>query len=585
MKFVALKAALKEMVAKEIQNQRTALEKQQHAKLEELQKALQNICGWSTRRFQNFGIMYSLEKLEKLLRRTRVTTQSIQKVSQWMLTHRQNLPEMVDLWADLIREGEAEHQIVYLYVANDAMQVGVRKFGRHIAAPFEKKLVDVVQLVMKEGEEKVKRCAIKIVGIWKERGVVTPDMLAMLENVCAGKPAIEEEPEANVKMEEKTVKVLQEMISDATVERVLEDMPEVVEAVATMQLATHLQDLVNATISADMLSDRMFQLESSISVFHHACTEQDEEQIDEDKMDQTFPSVGGIAWSKMDQQVYDLDIDSSRGHVEQYRKNLTDQAAKRERLIKELRELCNANLFSFPQGVTTGEEAEEQERALERLYGIACEAERLELKQLEEQRAEFRARQASLAASALDPLFPGFEVGKDPYRGASPTSIRKNNSDNIPSSYRRSSYQYDQPHRSSPTLRRHNSASAATDHGFMDDRYNSQHRLGLREVQYGGQNDQYDFSSPSISKRLKLHHSHSMESQNVQWQEASRHLSPRSEIPYAAVERVHLSHSPRDSRYSPRNLYQAQSQSRQGRRSRWDSMPSDRYYHYDDRHW
>ncbi|KAI9918414.1 hypothetical protein PsorP6_011909 [Peronosclerospora sorghi] len=41
MKFVALKAALKEMVAKEIQNQRTALEKQRHAKLEELQKALQ----------------------------------------------------------------------------------------------------------------------------------------------------------------------------------------------------------------------------------------------------------------------------------------------------------------------------------------------------------------------------------------------------------------------------------------------------------------------------------------------------------------------------------------------------------------
>jgi hypothetical protein len=105
-----------------------------------------------------------------------------------MLTHRQSLPEMVQVWRELLREGEAEHQIVYLYVANDAMQVGVRKFGRHIAAAFEETLVDVYQYVMADGEEKVKRCAIKIVGIWKERGVVAPPLLAMLENVCAGKP-------------------------------------------------------------------------------------------------------------------------------------------------------------------------------------------------------------------------------------------------------------------------------------------------------------------------------------------------------------------------------------------------------------
>ena len=145
----------------------------------------------------NVKTMYSREKLEGLLRQAKVTTQSIQRVSQWMLTHRQHLAEMVTLWADLIREGEAEHQIVYLYVANDAMQVGVRKFGRHIAAVFEDKLVDIIQQVMKDGEEKVKRCAIKIVGIWKERGVVTPSLLAMLENVCAGKPAMYEDCESS----------------------------------------------------------------------------------------------------------------------------------------------------------------------------------------------------------------------------------------------------------------------------------------------------------------------------------------------------------------------------------------------------
>ncbi|KAG6976026.1 hypothetical protein JG688_00001799 [Phytophthora aleatoria] len=534
--------------------------------------------------------MFSREKLEGLLRQAKVTTQSIQKVSQWMLNHRQHLPEMVALWSDLIREGDAEHQIVYLYVANDAMQVGVRKFGRHVAAAFEKELVNIVQLVMRDGEEKVKRCAIKIVGIWKERGVVTPPLLAMLENACAGKPPVEEIPEADGKEEERKAKLLQEMTSNATVERVLEDMPEVVESSATTQMGTHLQDLVNATISADMLSDRMFQLESSISVFHHACGEQDEENeviVVGEENDRTFPSTGGIAWSKMDQQVYDLDVENSRGHVDQYRKNLMDQAAKRDALIKELRGLETRDLFSFSPDSTTREEADYQERALEKLYSIACEAEMLEMKQLEEQRAEFRAKQESLAASASDPLYSAYQPAEEPYRPIASTSSSRGRSDsgNSHLGYRRPSYEYDQPHQRS--LRRHSSASAVTEHGSMDDRHNDHHRYGGHNDRYGGSNDRYGVDSPSTSKRPKLDHSHSMESQNVQWQEASRY-SPRGGNPpnsYAAVEREQTSFSPRENRFAPRDHYQAPPP-RQGRRTRWDSMPEDRFSnHYDDRRW
>ncbi|ETL85225.1 hypothetical protein L917_15150 [Phytophthora nicotianae] len=549
-----------------------------HYRLVELYRRVKN---------QEIRIMYSREKLERLLRQAKVTTQSIQKVSQWMLSYRQHLPEMVTLWSDLIREGDAEHQIVYLYVANDAMQVGVRKFGRHIAAAFEKDLVDIVQLVMRDGEEKVKRCAIKIVGIWKERGVVTPPLLAMLENVCAGKPPAEEVPEADGKDDERRAKLLQEMTSDATVERVLEDMPEVVESSATTQMATHLQDLVNATISADMLSDRMFQLESSISVFHHACGEQDEEDevvVVGEENDRTFPTAGGIAWSKMDQQVYDLDVENSRGHVDQYRTNLMDQATKRDTLIKELRALETRDLFSFPPEATTQEEADYQERTLEKLYSIACEAEKIEMKQLEEQRAEFRAKQESMAASASDPLYSAHHPTEEPYRPITPTSSSRGRSDsgNSHLGHRRSSYQHDQPHQRS--LRRHSSASAVTDRGFMDDRHNDHHRYGGHYDRYSGSNDRY-IDSPSTSKRPKLHHSYSMESQNVQWQEASRY-SPRGEVPpYAVMEREQPAYSPRDNRYSPRDHYQPPPP-RQGRRSRWDSMPEERYNsHYEDRRW
>jgi hypothetical protein len=382
--------------------------------------------------------------------------------------------------------------------------------------------------------------------------------------------------------EEKKSKLLQEMTSNATVERVLEDIPEVAESAATAQLATHLQDLVNATISADMLSDRMFQLESSISVFHHACGEQDEEDDVIVVGDETFPTAGGIAWSKMDQQVYDLDLDNSRGHVEQYRTNLTDQATKRESLIRELRELEKMDLFSFLTGTTPAEEAEQQERALEKLYDVACEAETIELKQLEEQRAEFRARQASLAASAADPLYAGYSAVEEPHRPVTPTSSSRGRSDSGHShlGYRRSSYEYDQPQRSSPTLRRHNSASAASDRSFVDNRHTEYPRYE--------QTDRYGMESPSMSKRPKLHHSHSMESQNVQWQEASRYSPPRGGMPpnpYAEVEHDHSAY--RGDHYSPRDQYQAPPP-RQGRRTRWDSMPEERYSngnHYEERRW
>ncbi|RLN86618.1 hypothetical protein BBJ28_00005909 [Nothophytophthora sp. Chile5] len=542
--------------------------------------------------------MYSREKLERLLRHAKVTTQSIQTVSNWMLSYRENLAEMVALWLELMREGGAEHQIVYLYIANDAMQVGVRKYGRQIAAAFEDRLVEAVELVMGDGEEKVKRCAIKIVGIWKERGVLTPPLLAMLQNICAGKPAVEpvaETENGGANAQDAKAKLLREMTSDVAVERVLEDLSEVPESSATTQLATRLQDLVNATISADMLSDRMFQLESSLSAFHHACSAHDGCESarveNEDGIDaMVFPSRGGIAWDMMDQQVYDLDIDRNQDHVQQYRSNLEDQAGKRELVMQQLRLLEDMDLFAATVGTTTVEEAKDQERALERLYDVAVEAESRELQQLEEQRAEFRARRTSNTPSTSGSSYSSYQQERvDPYRPSSTPSRGRSDSGSTHSSYSsRRPNDYDYQQRSPPPLRRHNSASAATERGFIDDRYGQvDHRRDGQEDRYAG--------SPSYSKRPKLQHAHSMESQNVQWQEASRPIlsSPSGGAyrdPYAAVEQEQASYSPHGggmSRYSPNERsHQRQRPAQPNRRSRWDSMPEDHYgARYEDRRW
>jgi hypothetical protein len=134
---------------------------------------------------------YSGEELRRLLRQAKATQVSIQAVALWMLERRAALDDMGHDWAALLRdEPDTAQQVVYLYVANDALQVGVRKYGRALAQSFAPHLVEAAEFVMRAGAEKVKRCLMKVVGVWTERRVVPLPELEQLQRVCAGKPAL-----------------------------------------------------------------------------------------------------------------------------------------------------------------------------------------------------------------------------------------------------------------------------------------------------------------------------------------------------------------------------------------------------------
>lgn len=133
------------------------------------------------------GPNFDVEHLENIFRKAKVAQQSIESVSSWILEHRNSLGDIVDVWSRLIKSDTTQQQIVYLYIANDAMQVGARKYGKQIVEQFEMKLLDVVQYIMAESDEKVKRCVLKIVGVWKQRHTVTPEVLLLLEQICAGR--------------------------------------------------------------------------------------------------------------------------------------------------------------------------------------------------------------------------------------------------------------------------------------------------------------------------------------------------------------------------------------------------------------
>uniref|UniRef100_K3WRR8 CID domain-containing protein n=1 Tax=Globisporangium ultimum (strain ATCC 200006 / CBS 805.95 / DAOM BR144) TaxID=431595 RepID=K3WRR8_GLOUD len=510
------------------------------------------------------GKAYSPEKLEKLLRRAKVTQQSIQMVSHWMLEHRAAMGDMVELWTRLFRDGDTNYQIVNLYIANDAMQVGARKYGKHVAEVFESKLLEVAEFVMAHCDEKVKRCLMKIVGIWKQRNIINAAVLNALQNVCAGKPAFEPVVEIDAMTDVRDERAeheafLKQLVSDESIERVLEDMPEVLESEMTVATTQRLQNFVSATISADLLSDRMFQLESSLNNFNQACeafaTKQKSAKAEggDASYEAVEASRGNIVWELMEQQLFDLDIEKSRDHVQQYRNNLEGQTAKREELLEHLQNLQDADLFTEPLYASSMDTLDDQCHALERLYMVCSEADSIERQREAERQAAYMIANARVE----DPFQPQNSYVRSgtssPGGGASYDYQSYRNSD---SSYERGGHER---HNSLPILRRHGSA------------------VDSSRSYYGGDSEdrRYGGGGSAQSKRPKLQHTHSLDSygDRSRW---SMESEPRqhSGDSYRSSS-YHQDHGRRyeSSRYSPPRHERSRS-------SKWDRAPDD---HYDDR--
>lgn len=396
--------------------------------------------------------------------------------------------------------------------------------------------------------------------------------------------------------------LLREILSEASIERVLDDMPEVPESAATTGLAEKLQDLVSATISADLLSDRMFQLESSLSTFNQACeayrayagddtdgssTVTADTTAMDDPDDLTLPRTGAIDWNMLDQQVFDLDVDRSRDHVQQYRSNLEDQSAKREALLEHLRHIRSMDLFGGA-ALISEDTMDAQCRALERLFGVCCEADVLHKQRLEEQRVAYMS--SHRPSAAFNTSYSSGGGGSDRYNSTYYGDRSVKSPCSSESEYRQPPGRANGPPLAppGPLLRRHSSSSS----------------FGERE------HDRYSrFDREQSPKRAKLVHSHSLEPQNPQWTRdapSPRFSSDRYDridrrgaaASFTAVEEQGRTYrgggGPPSSRYG-HHQYDPPSRSRsppryqqprdyngpprhsggRERRSRWDSMPDD----------
>lgn len=310
---------------------------------------------------------------------------------------------------------------------------------------------------------------------------------------------------------------LAEMLSAASIERALEDLPEVPESEYTATTAARLQSLSSATISADLLSDRMFQLESSLSAFHHACDAFATKASDDAGFEVVDASAGAIVWELLEPHVFDVDIDKSRDHVQQYRDHLETQSATRDDLLAYLDDLATAELFRealFAPATSNDSAAMDaltaQCTTLEKLYRDCVEAEAVE----KQRDAE---AQVSYAATSR-------------------------------SSYDDSSY----------------SAGRAVSERYgyhASDAYGSNAPAPLRRHSSGGSNSHYEHDYNAQSKRPKLQHAHSLDSGSLsrasRWE--PRRSEPLSESVNDYSYRPPLSYDRHETHYSPRDNERPQS--------------------------
>lgn len=285
---------------------------------------------------------------------------------------------------------------------------------------------------------------------------------------------------------------LSDIASEKTLDKVLEDMPEVVEAKETRVMHHRLQELVSATISADLLSDRLFQMESSLSTFQHA--------IEAYKTGQEQQSNGSVVWTALDSSVFDLDVERSHEHVQQYRDNLQIQNAKREEVLSHLHSLESFDPFRDPMYHTSRLVREQQVIMVDRLYDLCLQAEVLETKRRQEAEREIPRR--------IEPEIP---------------TSRHDHSEreyDYYSTKSRDQYEYS-TNRSRPALeRRHSSGNRDL---YETDRYD----------RYRVEEEMYEYNTNS-TKRPKLRHSHSAGEQefdrkrsNGRWESQYQHSSPR----------------------------------------------------------
>ncbi|EYU24021.1 hypothetical protein ABFS82_12G009500 [Erythranthe guttata] len=118
------------------------------------------------------------EKLSKL----NSTQQCIETLSHWCIFHRSKAELVVSTWEKQFQSSEMAKKVPLLHLANDILQNSRRK-GDEFVTEFWKVLPSALKEVVNKGDEREKKAALRLVGIWEERRVFGSHAQSLKETI------------------------------------------------------------------------------------------------------------------------------------------------------------------------------------------------------------------------------------------------------------------------------------------------------------------------------------------------------------------------------------------------------------------
>ncbi|RHY56430.1 hypothetical protein DYB30_001291 [Aphanomyces astaci] len=305
------------------------------------------------------------------------TAASIQALSGWILFHRRAIAEMVDVWYSSYKVQKAAHQVVHLYVANDVMQTGMRKYGRDIPDAFAEKLMLAIAITMSEGTQKTQDVVRKLVQVWRERHVLSDEVIDTMSDMCstvvnARKDAL------------KDTMALAKQHAAATnnddESLVLQDIPDAVDWEMTRDTIRMIEELEGEVVSTDLLSDRMFQLSSNLHYFAQATTTSDDDE------------TTTTEWDQLEIPVFEIDLDGSATHVAAFRRHLENQLDKRTALTAHFTSLTNHVVLDDMSLIEIAARMDDETKDMQALLDLCVEAAEAKEQKRKEYEAALRRR-------------------------------------------------------------------------------------------------------------------------------------------------------------------------------------------------
>lgn len=108
--------------------------------------------------------------LSTKLQRLSSSQQSIESVSSFCIFYHKDARGVVQIWDQEFYKANSERKLALLYLANHILQEG-RKKGMGFCEEYFKVLPKALSFVSKQGDEKMKKAAGRLVTVWEERRV------------------------------------------------------------------------------------------------------------------------------------------------------------------------------------------------------------------------------------------------------------------------------------------------------------------------------------------------------------------------------------------------------------------------------